>query len=240
MLSHILNYFEKTYIINLRERKDRHRNTLKELKKHGIESNQNQVVFYTTERPTEQNGFPTLGARGSFTSHTRVMKLALEQNLDRVLVMEDDIAILNTVKTHGVEVVEHLKSVPWDIVYFGFLMPKQPPPGPALVPYSGPTQGGHFYGVNSTILPRLVDFLESCMTRPGGHPKGGPMFRDGGFNLFRTLNPDVKIYLASPNLARQRSSRTDLHKLNWYDQLLITRPLAEQARSFKNKLLPRN
>ncbi len=237
MLSYILDYFEETYIINLRERKDRYGDTLKELKKQGIANPLEQVKFYTTERPTEQGNFPTLGARGSFMSHTNVMKLALEENLDRVLIMEDDIAILNTVKTHGLEVVKHLKTVPWDIVYFGFLIPKQLPLGPALIPYDGPTQGGHFYGVNSTILPRLVNFLEGCMTRPGGHPEGGPMFRDGGFNLFRMLNPDVKIYLASPNLARQRSSRTDLHKLNWYDQFPITRPLVEQARSFKNRLL---
>lgn len=238
LLTHLLDYFEKTYIIHLRERKDRYRDTLKELKKQGVASDLDQVVFYSTERPTEQGDFPTLGARGSFTSHTNVMKLALEQNLDRVLVMEDDIAILNTVKTHGLEVVKHLENIPWDIVYFGYLVPKHLPPGPPLVPYHGPTQGGHFYGVNSTILPRLVDFLESCMTRPAGHPEGGPMFRDGGFNLFRTLNPDVKIYLASPNLARQRSSRTDLHRLNWYDQLSITRPLVDQFRSFKNRLLP--
>lgn len=239
MLSHVLDYFGKVYIINLRERTDRRKATIKELKRHGISSDSNQVEFYLTERPTEQGEFPSIGVRGCFTGHTNVMRLALEQKLDRVLVMEDDIAILDAIKTHGLDIVQRLQTVDWDIVYFGYLRPQQPPQGSILVPYNERTQGGHFYGINGKILPRLVEFLEGCMTRPAGHPEGGPTFRDGGFNLFRKFNPDVKTYLALPNLAVQRSSRTNLHKLKWFDRLPITRPLIEQIRSLKNNLAPR-
>lgn len=238
MLSHIFDYFGKVYIINLRERTDRRKATLRELKRHGIPSDSNQVEFYTTERPTEQGEFPSLGVRGCFTGHASVMRLALEQNLDRVLVMEDDIAILDSIDTHGLEIIERLKTLDWDIVYFGYLRPAQSPPGAILAPYDERTQGGHFYGVNGKILPRLVAFLEACMTRPAGHPEGGPTFRDGGFNLFRKLNPDVKTYLAVPNLAKQRSSRTNLHELDWYDRHPITRPVVEQIRALKNRLIP--
>lgn len=240
MLSHILDYFGRVYIINVQERTDRRKGTIKELKSHGIESNSKQVVFYTTERPTDKGYFPSPGVRGCFTAHTNLMKLALEQNLDRVLVMEDDVAILDTVKQYGLEVVNQLKTVEWDIVYFGYLIPENPPQDSVLVSHSGRTRGGHFYGVNRSILPRLVQFLEGCMTRPAGHPEGGATYRDGEFNRFRNLNPDVKTYIVTPNFAIQRSSRTNLHDLSWYDRLTITRPLVEQIRLFKNMLRPRN
>ena len=237
MLKTMIEAFDRTHIINLRERKDRRRGVIRELKRHGVRPGSHGVRFYTAERPPERGGFPTLGARGSFTSHAAVMRRALHDGLGSVLVMEDDLRIVDSaVDLYGRAVCERLRTEEWDIVYFGYLDPDPAPDDDLLVQWNGPTIGGHFYGVHGRILPRLVSFMDACRKRPPGHPAGGPTFRDGAFNLFREKNPDVRTLVVTPNLAGQRSSRTDLHDLEWFDRNALTRPLVDAARMVKNAL----
>lgn len=88
----------------------------------------------------------------------------------------------------------------------------------------------HFYGVNGRVLDRLVAFLELVMSRPPGHPDGGPMHVDGAFSTFRQQNPDVLTLAASPSLGWQRSSRSDIASNRWYDRTPVSRELVGLAR----------
>jgi glycosyl transferase, family 25 len=234
MLQTILDAFDRTYIINLRDRSDRRRGVLRELKRHGVRVDADQVRFYTAERPASRGAFPSRGARGSFSSHAAVLRQALEDDLETVLVLEDDIRISHHVERHGIALTRRLRQTSWDILYLGYLEPEAPAGDALLVDWDGPTIGGHFYAVHRRVLPRIISFMDACRRRPAGHPAGGPTFRDGAFNRFRQENPDVRTLVTSPCLAGQRSSRTDLHELAWFDRIRIMRPLVNGARWVKN------
>lgn len=236
MLKPLIEEFDRTYIINLRERTDRRRGVMRELRRHGVQMDTDRVRVYTADRPADRGGFPTRGARGSFSSHAAVMRRALDDDLDSVLVMEDDIQISDVVRQYGRVVRRRVREEAWDILYLGYLAPEAPPEEEVLAEWDGPTIGGHFYAVHRRVLPRIVEFMDACRRRPAGHPAGGPTFRDGAFNLFREKNPDVRTLIVSPCLAGQRSSRTDLHDLEWFDRNRLARPLVDGARWVKNAL----
>ena len=59
-------------------------------------------------------------------------------------------------------------------------------------------------------MPVLLEFLETVMARPAGHPLGGPQHYDGALNTFYFQYPDVKVVVAEPSIAFQRRSRSDI------------------------------
>ena len=73
------------------------------------------------------------------------------------------------------------------------------------------------------------------LERPAGHPDGGPMSPDGAFNIYLLQNPNVPCYVASPSLASQRSSRSDLTP-KWFDNVPGFRQAASTARKVKRWL----
>lgn len=232
----IFENFDRTYIINLRERTDRRRAVEKEFKRIGIEIPNDKIRFYTSDSPTEQKRFPTLGARGSFASHRAVLDLALKESLNNVLIIEDDIFLMPAKEDHLTDLVHQLNNIDWDIVYFGYLEPVKPESARPLVKWEGATLGGHFYAVNQKYMYKMAKYMHECEARPPGHPLGGPMFRDGAYNHLRNIDENIKVFLAVPTLAKQRSTRTDLHALSLFDRLGWLRPLVKGSREIKNFL----
>ena len=81
-------------------------------------------------------------------------------------------------------------------------------------------------------LDTLITHLQACLTRPPGHPEGGPMHFDGALTLLRQAQPGLVTWRASRSLAGQRSSRSDIIGPSWLDRL----PLAGVMRAAKNSL----
>jgi hypothetical protein len=90
-MKQIVEKFDRSYIINLRERPDRRREAIEEFARVGIALPHPKVEFYTAERPTEKGPFASIGQRGVFNSHRDVLRRAIERNLSNVLVFEDDV-----------------------------------------------------------------------------------------------------------------------------------------------------
>ena len=84
------------------------------------------------------------------------------------------------------------------------------------------------------MLPRLVDFLETVLRRPPGHPDGGPMHVDGAYCTFRNQNPEVITLVAHPNLGWQRRSRGDITP-RWFDRVPVLRTLIDLARAIPGR-----
>src|SRR5262245_29693623 len=120
-MKELVDYFDRGYVINLRERTDRRRGAVKEFRKIGIEVPSSKIEFYTAIRPTEPAQFPTAGARGSFTSHRDILDLAQRDRLRNVLVFEDDIRFLDFNTDQTTAITNRLRQIDWDIVYFGYL-----------------------------------------------------------------------------------------------------------------------
>jgi glycosyl transferase family 25 len=96
---------DHTVYINLEERADRRKHTIKELRKLGI------------TKPTRINAIKhDIGAIGCAKSHIIALERAKELGLNQVFICEDDITFLNPTL-----VVDHLQrfdslKIPWDVI----------------------------------------------------------------------------------------------------------------------------
>lgn len=235
----LTDIFDSVYIINLPERTDRRKEMEAELKKITINSENEKITFFPAIRPAEKGDFPSIGAKGCFLSHLAVLKQARERKVSTVLMIEDDLTISPKLLGLLPSLSKVLNSCDWGLCYLGHIedVRKEGPFG--LIPYSKELRTTHFYAVNGKILDRLIEFLETVLQRPSGHPNGGPMHYDGALSTFREQNPDILTLIAIPNLGMQRSSRTDISPLKWFDKLPIVRLMVSQMRKIKQRVVSR-
>jgi hypothetical protein len=235
----ITDYFARTYIINLPTRSDRRRETVRMLRRVDLPMGPGRVAFFPAVRPSSAGEFESIGARGCFLSHLGVLKKARDEGAPNVLIMEDDLEIDPNFGPLTESLVSDLDKEAWGFVYFGHRLESvvRPPGYDLLVPYRGTIQTTHFLGVNGETLPRVINFLETLLTRPGGHPDGGPMHVDGAYSAFRQQNPEVRTLVAHPNLGWQRSSRSDICP-RWFDAVPGLTTLAGFARMMKTGNVP--
>ena len=236
-MKRLIEYFDRTYIINLKDRPDRRLFAEREFNRIGIEIPSTKVRFYDAVRPLDKGVFHQIGARGTFTSHRDILSIANKDGLRNVLVLEDDVSFRSIDEKHFESLIAKLSQNQWDIIYFGYLVPSDDNLVGPLLPWVQKTLGGHFYGVNGIFLSKMLQYMNECVTRPRDHPDGGPMGRDGAFNHVRIVYPDTRVFISVPNLALQRSARTDVHPLKGFDKIVFLRPLIERARANKHRVI---
>jgi len=229
------DHFGLTRVINLPDRTDRYREVSQQLAELGMGFTPGKVEIYAATRPTELAGFPSLGARGCYLSHLAILRDARDRGVESVLVMEDDCEILPKNLGRVARVAEELRGREWGFVHLGHIesLPEgvAPDAEPTLIEFDGPVQTAHLYGVHGRVLGPLVEYLEACLLREPGDPEGGPMHVDGAFAMFRTAHPEVVTLLAQPNMAVQRSSRSDI-TFRSFEQV----PGLKQAMGFARRL----
>lgn len=225
----IKTYFDAIKVISLPTRTDRRRAIARDLARQQMPLEPGKIEVFDAIRPDSDGGFPSIGAHGCFLSHLGVLKQARDSRLGRVLILEDDLQLSRRLGLFEPMVVERLEQGDWDLVYLGHNVDLSDAP-PRLVPYADPLVQTHFIGYHSRVFDHLIAFLEDILRRPPGHPDGGPMHYDGALSTFRANNPDVVTLLAAPILGWQRSSRTDLHPLRWFDRLPVLNGVVGVAR----------
>ncbi len=131
-MSAIDNYFDKIFIINLDESTDRWENVVAELKKVDIQNYERVPGI----RLKSLDGIPPshyrnlvsqhsvheyykIGICGGNMAHIKCVKLAKERNYNNVLILEDDIGIREDIHIIFEKVIEQLKNINWDMLYFG-------------------------------------------------------------------------------------------------------------------------
>ncbi|KKD37399.1 glycosyltransferase family 25 protein [Limnoraphis robusta] len=231
----LIEYCPRAYVINLPERTDRRRMIIRELEKPDSPLSPDQVEFFPGIRPDDPGEFKNIGIKGCFLSHLAILKKAKEDNLPNILILEDDLCFSRELKPHQDALIDQLSQSNWGLVYFGHRLKLEATDTVKLIPYSGPIETTHFYGVNAVIFDSLIEFLEGLLQRPAGHPDGGPMFIDGALSTFRRKNPDVLTWVASPTLGMQQSSRSDL-TTNRLDSITFLRPFMGFLRTIKKQL----
>ncbi|PSF37543.1 LPS biosynthesis glycosyltransferase [Aphanothece hegewaldii CCALA 016] len=231
----LLEYFEQSYIINLPIRQDRLKQITQELAKQGINLTSDHIDIFEGIRPTEPQGFPNIGSRGCFLSHLQILKQAQKKQLNNILILEDDLAFAPFFQKEQENIVEQLRSSNWGFVYLSHREQVTATSPVSLSPYSDSVLTTGFYGVNGTIIEPLINFLEQLLTRPAGHPDGGPMHIDGAYSTFRKKHPEILTLISCPTIAWQSSSRSDISP-NFYDQIPVIREAATQLRKVKRWL----
>lgn len=228
-------FFDRTFIINLPERTDRRQEMLGELERAGLSPETGRIEFFPAVRVTEAAGFESAGCYGCFLSHLAVFKQARQAGAAQVLVFEDDAVIVPRFQQDEEALVEQMRSMPWGIAYFGHAL-EDPADRPAhLKPFNESVRLAHFYSVNGKYLDRLIAFFESILTRPPGHPDGGPMPADGALHFFLMKNSDVPSHVATPNLGTQRFSRSDISP-KWFDHVPVLNKAIARLRRVKRWL----
>jgi len=202
--------FDRIIVLNLATRPDRRAEMARELKSVGWL--EDDIIWYPAIDPREALGFRNAGYRGCYLSHLAALNLARNAGCRAVLMLEDDA----TFRPDFLSAVKALDEADWGIAYLGHV--EQTPPGPSPFvewPPSASVLLTHCYVVRGELLSSLCAYLESMLLRPAGSPDGGPMSPDGALSWFRNAHPEIRTLLASPSVAGQRSSRSDLSTRLW-------------------------
>lgn len=217
------------YVINLPSREDRRSEMEEQLRRVGWDAQ-----FSHAPRPTDNGGFPSIGALGCFLSHLTTLKRGL-QDRKHVLVMEDDLDFNPGFTSLWDEIFGRLQFLDWNMFYPAHYLTNQADGLLQVAPDLG-IRCTHFYVIHKNTVPVFIDGLETIMSRPGGHPLGGPMHVDGAYCTIREQNPQLKTFVFSPTMGYQRSSRTDIGDTHWIERLPMGRPIASSLRKLKRKL----
>lgn len=234
MPGHVLDYFERIYVINLRSRPDRKRDLMREFSAIGF-SAQN-VRWFEAIKPDDRGPFMSIGVRGCFLSHLGILKLAEAEAVGSVLILEDDVSFVNGFSERLTGVVETLQSGDWDVFYGGGGTERQHPvaPGLALVEPQDGVGCAHFIALRDSAIGRVRQYIEAQLARPHGDPAGGPMPVDGSYSWARRAL-GLRTLIAAPELCFQRSSRSDITPRAW-DRIGGLRNLATLWRNVKQRL----
>ena len=234
-MKQIIEYFDRSYIINLSDREDRRREVVQEFMHVGLNIPNEKIHFYTAVRPTDKAGFIDAGTRGNFTSHRNVLALANQDRLGNVLIFEDDVSFRNVGASFQEEIIKRLRQQDWDVVLFAYLVPADESLAGPFLEWTKDIVGAHFYAVNGKFIPKMLQYMNQCELRPRGHREGGPMTADAAYNHVRYITPNIKMFLSVPSLAHQRSSRTDVASTRIFDKIVWLRPILRWARAIKHK-----
>ena len=239
-MSVLLDYFDKIYVINLPTRTDRKREMDEQLARIDLSFDHPRVSLFAAIRPADPGSFPSIGARGCFSSHLEVLRDAQRNDLNRILIFEDDLDFAPGFAECSPRIVDTLAKRHWNLFYGGYEIDTVLASADAVdLSIIASEQGvltTHFLGVQKPTIGRLVEFMETLLSRPAGDPNGGPMHVDGAYTWYRRLNPEDVTLAAVPELGRQRSSRTDIHDLRWYDRLPLVRETVAGLRRMKNTI----
>jgi glycosyl transferase, family 25 len=218
---------DSVYVINLERRADRRKEMQKELTRVGW-----NATFFPAIEPPSSAGFESIGARGCFLSHLSVLKAARGACVERLVVLEDDVNFGRDFNQRWQALATELSSLDWSICYPGHAILNLPPTL-SLLSAGTSVMCSHFIAINGPALDPIVRGLESILSRPAGHPDGGPMHVDGAYSTIRAQNPVLKTYAAWPVLGYQRSSRTDVRRGRWFDRLPFAQPVIGAMRKAK-------
>ena len=231
----LIEQFDRVYIVNLPEREDRRQEMEVELNRAGLRIDGDRIRFHKAVRPEDAGLFPSLGARGCFLSHLAILNDAIDSDLERILVMEDDLCLDERFGRAQERMSRRLMEKGWCFAYLGHVEPLENDGGePAWRATWQPIATTHFYALNREAIRPLRDHLQACLSRHPGHPMGSPMHVDGAYSLFRAAHPEMLTLMSVPSMGGQRSSRSDIYPNKWYDRVPGVKRLAGALRTFKN------
>jgi len=225
----LLGTFSRIRIINLRHRADRRREIAAQLRRLQLEVDGGRIAFHDACRPDDAGTFPSVGARGCFTSHLDVLEEALADGAETLLILEDDMDFVRDAEERIAAMMRDLSRVEWSLFYGGYECAHMPDASGGSIVRADPDVAvgtTHFVALSRQAIEIAVPYLKQLAARPPGHPDGGPMHVDGAYSWLRRSHPQLQTWLAEPQIGRQRPSRTDIAPLGFVDRAFGLRHIA--------------
>ncbi len=233
----LFEYFDRVRLIHLPNRVDRLEAISAEIQKIGGSTDHPKFAIPHAPMCDHADGFVSKGVRGSFLSHYEILRDALEAGAKNVWILEDDAIFSRSMIAKQQELVDALVNRSWDLCFFGHSENRrilQHPKG--LIPAPIDFYQAHCYAVNASVLPRVVAYLEENLRNPPGHPRGGRMYIDAAYTMFRRLDSDAVCLMCNPSIARQKGCVSSLNSAPWYDRFRPSRPLVAFARQCRDEV----
>lgn len=235
----LLSVFDHVYVINLPERSDRRAESARQFRSIGLSFDHPAITLFPAARPEHKGAFPSVGTRGCFLSHMGVHEAALAAGHDRYLIMEDDADFAPGFPARMAALAPEIATCDWGLFYGWNPERYGRPAGTGALCDVAPETGvvlAHFIGFSADATERMLPFISAIYARPYGHPEGGAMHVDAAYTWFRRSNPDIRTVAVTEALSLQRSSRSDIHDLRWYDRFVPARALVGALRRTRARL----
>lgn len=233
----MLDQFDRVCVINIVDRTDRRREMMAQLQRVGA-ADDPRTIFFAARRPADPGPFPSLGARGCYESHFGVIRQALTDGIERLLIFEDDFDFARAIDRRGPPLMAALAASRWDVFYGASVIDNAHERlvcadghGLAEVAPDIAVETASCVGFERPALLLLEPFLRAILGRPAGSPDYGPMHVDGAYSVFRQQHHELRTLAARPGIGAQRASRSDIAPNRFLlDRLAFTRPLANGLR----------
>lgn len=235
--SMMLSFAERIFVINLPERTDRRRDIRRQFERAGWNPDALAIRYFDAVKPPDASPFPSIGARGCFMSHLGVLTEAAEVGLASIAIFEDDLDFANGFDRRLETVAQALDETDWKIFYGGYET-QSPPAADGPITKAGPDidlRTTHFICFRGEAIPLARDYLQEMLKRPAGDPQGGPMHVDGAYQWFRGAYPDLACFIATPPLGVQRSSKSDVAPLKWFDRTPVVSSAVAALRRLRRR-----
>ena len=234
----INSFFGTICVINLRSRPDRRIELAEQLDHIGLSFQSPHLTLFEASKPDNPAGFETAGVRGCFMSHLQVLRDAMQQGTRSVLILEDDLNFCENFNSRFDTVANWLEANEWGMFYGTYFLAEPLVQSGAACTRVDPAQPigtSAFVAVNGKHIGALIQHLEAMLQRAPGDARGGPMHIDGAYCWFRQSHPEVLTCLSSDPLGFQRSSRTDVQALRWFDRFAGSAWLVAKLRRWRNQ-----
>lgn len=211
----IFDVFDMIRVINLPDRTDRRRDMEAELTALGLLADP-RLAFFAAIRPRGPGDFTSIGARGVYEGHKRLLTEAAERG-HSILILEDDCCFRAGAGSYTA-------CGDWDIFYGGYRA-RQPENL-----FSSDIEGAHMMGFTARGARLVADYLQD-LRYEGIHP---PI--DAAYVWFRRAHPTVATEFAVPPLAHQRASRSDIAPPKPWDIVPVVKSASAAFRKFRNRV----
>lgn len=189
------------------------------------------VAVHVGDRPTDRNGFASVGTWGCFAGHLACLERARDDGAAVAVIAEDDVVITSAFERHVLSIAAQLEGRSWAMAYLGYLRSASPARRQALKLISAnlgrlsgwEVRGSHLYAVHASALDALVADLRARL-EPGGHR----ISSDGVLNEFRRDNR-LETIVCVPNLAHQAPSPSGITAASGMVQAVKDRILASRV-----------
>lgn len=195
--------FDKIFCVNLLRRPDRRAHAVEQFKRIGLDVEFYEAIDASELRIGFPNGNLTAGMIGCYLSHFMILKQAVHEGWNRLLIFEDDLTFMSGFNGLMLEAIKHLPD-DWQFAYLGYTVYKdhigKNKPVNAYWQIPGPCWGTQAFMINGKdVIGKIYEGLKTIKNQVD-------------VQLTYNVLPDaeIKVYGILPSAVMQSGFKSDV------------------------------